>query len=232
MKMELTKIRAGNLVIDQELKEMRHINLVYVSRYRQNYRHGASMPPLIVDKNTNIVVSGNHRLTAILEEYGEDEPVTVETRKYPSRKRILKDFIQENATHGNPLDNYSKRKLILAFIKEGGTREEAAQILNLPVKKIDDFGNGLIIVTTGKSGEDETKPVKRGFDPPKKKISEKQWKEHDKADSGMPITVHTNQIIRWLRNGFIKSNEKNVNKLTELRDEIDKFLKKYSKKVS
>lgn len=227
--MQTKKLRAKDLIIDPRLKEIRHINQVYVSRYRQNYRNGANFPPLIVDENTNIVVSGNHRLTAIIKEYGEDELVTVQLRKFNTEKARLKEFIKQNSTHGMPLDQFTKKKFILAYLEKGGTREEIASILNVPVKKIDDLGDGVLSVETG-NGKTELKPKKRGLEPPvNKKITEEQYRQHDGLDRGIPLKAQINQLLRWLRDDLIILNKKNYEALVELRDKIDNYIQRHGK---
>jgi hypothetical protein len=213
--MKTKTIKAGTLKIDPKLTSLRHVNPFFVSRYRQSYRTGAAMPPLIVEKGTNRVVSGNHRLTAILEEFGKDKKVQVIEKEYASEKEVLEDFTRENASHGNPIDGFTRRNLINAMLKEGSTPEDVSKILNLPVSKIEQLGEDVVEVTVGKGKE--SRPKKRGFEP-SRPISQDEYQEHVSFDRGVPIKQQVDQLIRWLDNGYVQRTDRNVQLIEQLRE--------------
>ena len=79
------KAKLSTLVVAEWAVELRSLDMFMVSRYRQAMRIGAQFPALIVDKQTREIISGNHRYTAALEEYGEDHLIDV-TIKMATRK--------------------------------------------------------------------------------------------------------------------------------------------------
>jgi len=222
------KVSVSDLKIDEKFTQIRHINPVFVNRYRQDYRNGDIFPLIIVQQrsdDTFRVVSGNTRTTALKEEYGDDHIVEVEIREYQSEAEVLVDFLKENRTHGNPLDNFTKRKLTRAMIDEGMTVEEIAKAFNYPVRKIEKLGEGVIAVRIGHSVQDL--PIKKGFEPPSQKpISRKQYDDHAKMDRGFTVCQQTSQLVRWLKNGFIDYSDKNVEALSQLRDALNKYFEK------
>jgi len=224
--METKKIKIGDLVIDPKLTELRHINPVVVSRYRQAYRNGASMPPIIVQKGTERVVSGNHRCTALKQEYNNDDFVVVEEREYVNEREVLEDFFKENSTHGMPLDDFTKKKIINALINEGASPEELAKTFNLPIKRIEKFGEGSVMVIIGNKTIEQ--PCKRGFEP-EKVLSEEEYQDHSLKDRGFPINQQVNQLMRWITSDLISVNDGNLSLLRALRNEIDKYLKRNEK---
>lgn len=216
MKMKLNEINQ-----DPTLLSMRPVNTVFVSRYRQAYRQGADFPPIIIDQK-NRIISGNHRFTALVQEFGDEHGVDVIKKKFKSDKDRLEFFAQENTKHGNALDGISKKRISLALIKEGATQEDVARIFDVSVKRVIHWGDNNVMVEIGK-GKTDVRPAKRGLDV-KKPITEKQYKEHIAADRGVPISSLTGQLTRWIRNGFVSKSEVNIDLLAELRDEIDVWL--------
>jgi len=221
------KVKLKDIKLDPVLLEMRPINTVFVSRYRQAYRQGADFPPPIVDQN-NFSVSGAHRVTAMLQEFGEDYEIEVVKKNFKTDKHRLEFFAKENTRHGNPLDGISKKRISIALIKEGATEEDVAKIFDVSVKRVIHWGDNNVMVEIGKGREPDIRPAKNGLDV-KKPITEKQYNEHIKADRGVPITSLTKQLLRWLRNGFVKRSETNMGILQDLNNEISMWLNEEAK---
>jgi len=220
--MKTKSVKIGDLQIDPKLTRIRHINPVFVSRYRQEYRNGTVMPMIIVEQDTLRIVSGNHRLTAMLAEYGEERKIDVEIRKYESEAQMLVDFTKENLSHGMPLDDFTKRKLVRSMLDADLSEEEISQVFNLPIKRIERLGGSVIQVKIGKGIE--YLPKKKGFEPSgDKPLTEKQYREHEYKDRGLTLVQQASQIIRWLKNGFVMHTDVNDNALRELQKAIEGY---------
>jgi hypothetical protein len=216
------KLKLKQVNQDQNLLSIRPVNTVFVSRYRQAYRQGAGFPPITIDQH-KMIVSGNHRYAALLAEFGEEHEIEVVQKKFKTDRDRLEFFANENTKHGNALDGISKKRISLALIKEGATQEDIARIFDVSVKRVISWGGNSVMVEIGK-GKTEPMPAKRGLEAtrPMTKI---QYKEHIKADRGVPITSLTGQLMRWLRNGFVADTEVNRELLQELGLEIESWLK-------
>lgn len=228
--MKTKKIKIEDLKIDPTLTNIRHVNPVFVSRYRQAYRNGAIMPLIIVQeikKKLEIiyrVISGNHRTTAVQEEYEPEHEIEVEVRQYKNEREVLEDFARENSRHGNPIDEFTKKKLTNALLTEGATPESIAVLFNVSVRRIEKLGDDIVQVEIGK-GKTEDRPSKKGYEP-EKPITEVQYEEHCQKDRGLTVVQQANQLSRWLSQGIIPYSESNVNALKLLKKEIDLFFKK------
>lgn len=223
--METATVRIGDIGFDEELLKLRPINAYIVSRYRQSYRSGANMPKVILDKATLKVVSGNHRTTAMLEEYGEDYEVEVEVRDYATRRELLEDFTRENVAHGFPLEGVSRAKIAHALVQNGATAEEIAQLFNVAVKRIVEWCGLTVSVVGGKTKKGITEIIKRGPDIVGDTITREQYETHMARDRGISAQAQAEQIIRWLRNGWIKPEDtRSINALRELAEEIATFM--------
>jgi hypothetical protein len=222
MKKAVFKLK--DLKMDNKLLSIRKVNPVFVSRYRQAYREGAIFPLMIVEERTGRIISGNHRYTAMMQEYGPDHEVEVIVRKYKSEKDVLIDFAKENSAHGNPIDGWTKKLLISELSKEGCTEEEISRIFNISVRRIEHLGAEMVGVVFGKNNT-QYRPSKRGFKPPRS-ITQQQYKEHQNMDRGLPINQKVSEIRRWLNDDLIMHTDDNVGYVKSLRDACEKWLEK------
>ena len=67
MKAKLDSLQQAQWVLD-----IRPVDSFVVSRYRQAWRTGAAFPPIIADKATREIISGNHRWQSAMDEFGPD----------------------------------------------------------------------------------------------------------------------------------------------------------------
>jgi len=217
----MKKIKISELKFDERLAKLRSVNLFTVSQYQQNIRAGAQFPPIVVDVD-NMVVSGNHRARAYLNEYGADHEIDVEVRDYTNWLSVLKDFTIENITHGAQLSAFNKRQISLAMVAEGATNEEIAEVLNLPVGKIVKDGARVVSVI-GTDGGVTVEPVKRGpaiVGP----ISIAQYTEHKSSDRGITFSQNAREMTRWLTNGWVEATDENIALANELAASLRLFV--------
>ena len=217
--------KLSTLKIDKGLTELRPVNAIFVSRYRQAYRAGADMPPIVIDKKTRRIISGNHRYQAMVEEYGPDHSVDVVEKTFKTERERLEFFVKENATHGNALDGITKKRLSIALAAAGATPEEIASLFNVSVKRVENWGEHGAFVVFGNAKKPKLVPMKRGVEVPQgQTISELQYKEHIDADRGVkPVTIAA-QLTRWIRNGWVAASDENVAAIKRLGNVIEAWM--------
>ena len=226
--MQKLKLQVSQLRFDPQLLELRPVNNVFVSRYRQAMREGSTFPRPIVAEHDGeyTIVSGNHRVTAWLQEFGDDYTVEVEIREYISRKDLLTEFAKENSAHGNALSGFSRTKISLAMITAGANPEDVAQVLNVSVRKITEWAGHTVMVVGKKQKSGRPMPVKAGADIEGKTITEEQYAEHVAKDRGIQAHSLADQLSRWIRNDWIDATDtRTVTSLRELSEDIDAFLR-------
>jgi len=214
------KIKLADLIMDPLLVKLRPVNLVFVSRYRQAYRSEKDLGDIIINKKTKEIVSGNHRVTALLQEYDGDKVIEVAAIIFPTRKAVLEKFVQENADHGNPLSGFSRKLIAQELTKEGMTTERIANLFGVSAGRIVDWAGENVIVLG------ESKPAKRGV-PIGSSMTKKEYSTHVKRDRGISAYSQAEQLTRWINQGLIRLDcTKTINALSELQVALNKFFKK------
>lgn len=224
------EVRVGDLVIDEKLTWFRPINEWYVSQYRQHYRAGVDMGEIIVEKNKLRVVSGNHRVTAMIREFGPDHGITVTAEQYEGERELLERFAACNLPNGNALDGKQRRAISNELIKQGASREEVASLFGVSVRRIEEWSGMTVMVIGGKSGKAKhpvPMPAKAGVEPGTT-MSHEQYTTHWTHDRGVSAVSQAKQLARWIANGWIK-DERSINALADLRVAIESLLSEKEK---
>jgi hypothetical protein len=200
------KIKIGQLQFSDRLTELRSIDAFTVSRYRIAMRAGAVFPDPVVNRDTMEIVSGNHTVTAMLAEFGEDHEINVECKRYGSEAEIITDFTRHNIGHGRPLDGWTQRKIALALAEQGQSDADIAALLNVPVAHLQKWGARTVVVI-GKDRVRRTEPIKGGVFVPKGTMTERQYERHADADIGMTVRELAEQLATRLENGWINADD-------------------------
>ena len=82
----MKKVKMGSLVIDRRVWVRKRLSLDHIECMVRGTMNGDKLPPLKVDKNTRIVVGGNHRYEALKKIYGDkwaEQMVEVEWVELP-----------------------------------------------------------------------------------------------------------------------------------------------------
>jgi hypothetical protein len=218
------KIKLKNLNTDSEILAIRNVNPLFVSRYRQAMRQGDQFPPLLIDGRTKTIISGYHRYEAYLAEYGKDHTVDVVSKTYDTEADRIEEAVKENSKHGNPLDGISRRRAALKLAELGRDAEAISRLLGVSVKRVEKMGDLVVCVR----GQSAPQPVKRGLEHIRgETVSAKDYKEHVKADRGVPVVSLANQLTRWFRNGWISDDERTIDAIAELRTEANTYLERH-----
>lgn len=205
------KIKVGNLTSDEEVIALRNIDPFTVSRYRIAMRSGAIFPRIVVDSETHKVVSGNHTMTAILGEYGEDHVIYVDTRKFKDVADKIEFSAARNVAHGRPLDSYSKNKIRLALMNYGRTEEEIARLLNTTVACLRRLDDRLVFVRGKKS---DPVPVKSGTTiPDNRTFTADQLAYNQSAEIGISTEKLADTLRYRIQNGMVSRDADSAERL-------------------
>lgn len=194
-------LQLSELNFDQSLLELRGINEAVVSTYRQAYRSGKDLGRITVDQDYNIV-SGNHRVSAMLAEFGEEHEIEVEGKRFASEADRVAYFAEQNLHHGLQLTSSQRRAITLRLLDNGKEAGEVANLFGVSVKRIEKWAGLSFVVLEG--GKRVHKPMKRGLEHlAGRQISQSNYQQHWKQDRGVRVSGLASQLTRWLNNGFV-----------------------------
>lgn len=240
------KMKLSNILLDDELIENRHINQHTVKRYRSamHFDGVQDFPLIVLNIDTKTIVSGNHRYTAMLQEYGKELEVEVKLNKYKNRREQIEHAVTENMKFGKMLDGFEAKRFRKWLYELNSPVERIAQLFNQTENAIKKELGTLKIVRVGKrrktktileqkNGKDVTErrePVKRSIPNSVEEMTLTQWEEHKEKDIGVTVPLLAKQIIRHIKNDFIDLSYVSV--LEELYDVLGVYLASLEKKVS
>lgn len=136
-KPKVTLVSAGSLVEDMSISPREVIDDTNFCQISEALRVGVSLPPIIADASTRIVVDGIHRIRAYVRLFGAEHMVEVEFRDYADRAAMFLDSIAINASHGRPLSPCDRTRCI-ARAKEFAIDElEIARVLSIEVARVE-----------------------------------------------------------------------------------------------
>jgi hypothetical protein len=205
------------LKFSERLMALRTVDAFTVSRYRIAMRSGAKFPNPVIDSDTMEIVSGNHTITAMLAEFGDDHIIEVSGKKYKSEADKIADFARHNVGHGRPMDGWTQRKIALALAEAGQEPEAIAKLLNVPVSHLQRWGDRTVVVM-GRDKVREVRPLKGGVVVPSGKMTAAQYERHADADIGMSFRDLANQTAERLEKGWYDAeDESEIAALNRLR---------------
>jgi hypothetical protein len=121
----------NELVLIPELNPRARLCEETIIRYMESF---SSLPPVRVQRNTNIVVDGYHRVEAAVRLGLEEIPVRPESIQDDDLRLVAG---VANAQHGQPLTRSERNKLAVALVRTyGKLREEAGQLLGISASAV------------------------------------------------------------------------------------------------
>lgn len=201
-KQRTVKMKVGELIPNPLILEVRPVNDLVVSQYRQHMRAGCVFPRIVALGKTKGIVSGHHRHRAYMLEYGEGHVVDVMLIDLKTDAEALEYAVRENIAHGMPMDGISRKRAIVKLRALGREPEAIANLFGVSVKRVETLAS-LCVVVRG-----EPRAVKRGLEHiAGTKVAEKQYDEHERMDRGVPAWQTANQLVRWIRNGWVNMED-------------------------
>lgn len=208
----MTQITASKLVLDFDLYPRADVDAANVRRLRDAIRAGASLPPVLVEKDSYRVVDGFHRVKAWRKAKGEDAPIPASLREYNSEADLLLDALHHNADHGKQLSPYDHARALTLAEEHGLSVDDVASALEIPTAKLEEL-------KTRKIGSSNGRPI-----PVKqtarhlagRELSKRQEEAHSRA-GGMNQLHYVNQVINLIEGDLLdRENEALMDRLEVL----------------
>ena len=222
----MKKVKLMDIVIDPTI-QVREVESYTVSKYAQAMRAGAEFPPIILEQGTNRAVCGNHRYYAYKTAFGPEYEIPVEFRTFANEAEIIRLAARDNISHGRQLDTWDQKRIVSRLLALGDTPEQLAELLSLPVRKIEEWGGMTVFVVGRKSRTRHVAPIKHGLEHMAgKTLKAEQYEEHERRDPGVPVKNMAAVITRHIVNGWIdESDERTMSNLKALQEALNVFIK-------
>ncbi len=200
---------------------MRFVDPFTVSRYRIAMRAGAVFPPITIDGKTHEVVSGQHRFTAMLAEFGEDYEIEPIVKTYKSDADRIRAFAADNIANGRPMDSFTMDKITQALTDAGDSIETIAALFNVTVPNLKhrmETWSGRRVLVVGKDRKRTLMPVKAGGLGGGKAMSLARYESHIRQDIGVTVAQLAHQLADRIEGGEYDAGDAlTVEALTRLR---------------
>jgi hypothetical protein len=215
------RVRAVDLVLDESIYPRHGIDDTHVRQLAEARRAGIDLPPVVVQRHTNRVVDGFHRIAAELREAGEEALISVEWRDYPSDAALFADAMLLNSRHGQVLATYDRVRCIALARQLGIPDIETAARLQITVETVE----RLILTRTAIGPEAALVPLKfTAASLAGRELTGEQFRANDRA-SGMSVLFSVNQVLNAISGDLLDwRNEALVGRLETLREVLNRVL--------
>jgi len=208
---EITELYSGSLTIMMRIYPRESIRAGLIARYADAMRMGAIMPPPVVAiiDGKYVIIDGVHRIRAMELLSGmKHGNIKVELLGEITEEQAFEEAVKRNAIHGSPFIRDDLKKIVQTFEKYGRDLTYASDILKMSRDRLD-----------------FKKDAKRTLSYP----SGKKEKKEEASPLGMGLDELVSWTIKFVREG--KVGEESIDKLTQLRDEINDFLERRRKAI-
>jgi len=206
---EITELDSGSLTIMMRIYPRESIRTGLVARYADAMRMGAIMPPPVVAtiEGKYVIIDGVHRIRAMELLSGmKHGNVKVELLGEMAEEKAFEEAVKRNAIHGSPFIRDDLKKIVQTFEKYGRDMTYASEMLKMSRDRLD-----------------FTRDAQRALSYP---MGKKEKKE-EASPLGMGLDELISWVTKFVRDG--KVGEEFIDRLTQLRDEINDFLEKRRK---
>jgi len=208
---EITELYSGSLTIMKRVYPRESISVELIARYADAMRMGAIMPPPVVAiiDGKYVIIDGVHRIRAMELLSGmKHGNIKVELLGEITEEQAFEEAVRRNAIHGSPFARGDLKKIVQTFEKYGRDLTYASDVLKMSRDRLD-----------------FKKDAKRTLSYP----SGKKEKKEEASPLGMGLDELVSWTIKFVREG--KVGEESIDKLTQLRDEINDFLERRRKAI-
>ena len=208
---EITELYSDSLTIMKRVYPRESISVELIARYADAMRMGAIMPPPVVAiiDGKYVIIDGVHRIRAMELLSGmKHGNIKVELLGEITEEQAFEEAVRRNAIHGSPFARGDLKKIVQTFEKYGRDLTYASDVLKMSRDRLD-----------------FKKDAKRTLSYP----SGKKEKKEEASPLGMGLDELVSWTIKFVREG--KVGEESIDKLTQLRDEINDFLERRRKAI-
>jgi hypothetical protein len=198
-------IAAAALLLDYDLYPRANIDGHNIRDMADALSAGATLPPVIVDKKSQRVVDGFHRVKAYLLAQGPDALIPVIFKTYANDREMYAEAVRCNSTHGKKLDPYDKRHAAILGDRLGIPKKEMAALLNMSISQF----KKMVERRTAHIGK-RLVALKATIEHKTGQRLTKSQVEANKKLSGMRQAFSANQLILLIETGLLDTEDEKL----------------------
>jgi hypothetical protein len=132
-----TTLPLSLLIEDMEVYPRHAVDSAHVASLVRALRAGATLPPIVADEKTKIIVDGWHRCRAHNTVSGPTAVVDVELIAYRNQAAMLLDAVQRNSAHGRRFDRIDEARAVVLLERLNVEIVRIAVALNCPQEHVE-----------------------------------------------------------------------------------------------
>jgi hypothetical protein len=125
------QVKLSDLVEDLDIYPRGMVSDVRVGDLVYALDAGVALPDPVIDRATNKIVDGFHRVRALRKRLGDGGVIEADVREYADDVAMLLESARLNSGHGLPLGRYDQRVVSIRARKLGASEEEIASALSV-----------------------------------------------------------------------------------------------------
>ena len=225
--MKTVKVPYASIKFDDNFYPRQSYDNAHINRIAVAINAGNEMPPIVLDKKTNLCVDGLHRSRGYLKVDGEGALVPAIFKTFPNRKAMILESARLNATHGKALNTCDRVHFYTIAKRHNISMEDIVGALQVPQADFESLIKERLAFSPGKkkSGAAPDLPLKSTIKHMAGKTLTKEQAEVNQKLGGMRQLFFVNQVLMLVKTKMIdREDEAVMAALGELRDQLDSFL--------
>jgi len=223
---EIETVALAELVEDMDIYPRHAVDTAHVASLVAAIETGATLPPIVADRQSKRITDGWHRGRAYKRAIGPEAVVDVLFVDYADIEAMKLDAVARNTTHGRRLDVMDQTRCVIMLRASGFSESEISLALHIPEKKVEKLS---IRVASGPKNADSNVPGTQNIALKRsvahlsgKKLTKSQVEAH-KSLPGSSFLLIAQQLCKALAEDMVNlADEKLVSQLAELRDLLAK----------
>lgn len=201
----MSQVRIAEIIVDETLYPRHKISEGNILQLKEALRAGATLPPVVLDRETKKVIDGWHRVEAIRRLRGEGATIEAELRRYNTAQEMFRDAVALNNSQGLKLTTWDRVRSIIRMRELGASEEVVAQALSLTPDKV-----RKLMERTAETSSGEQVSLKGSMKQfSGQTITEEQKEYNEGSAPGLSILALLTQIVRALEADVVDlSNER------------------------
>jgi hypothetical protein len=213
-------MKASELVEDFALYPRNCVFDGHVYDLAESIRSGAALPPLVACAKSKRLTDGFHRRRAMIRVHGDDAECEVMLVDFASDADMVCDSITRNAVHGRRLTTADIARCASLGKKYRISRERLAGLLHVTREKLTE----ITATRFAKGADGEQVVLRRPMNHLAGRKLTKAQQEISEHVGGQPALHHVNILLKLIRSRSLPDDDRLVNGLRELHEELSGLL--------